>query len=298
MGKLVERVKNVIIGSLVGMVSILPGISGAVIAAIFGVYERMVEDLGNLKTKIKEDFWFLATLAVGLIIGAVVFSLLYKKVIEPSDLSFLAIAMFIGMIAGQLPDVYAIARSKREEVSKTHVAWFVIGFAVMMAIVVFQILYGIGEAVWDGTTTAFLLMFVVGLIFAVGGLLPGFSAPTLLLAIGLFGMMTEVLSFSGLNLTMFLIFAIGVVVGVLGFSKIMDRILKRHHTVTYFAVLGLVFGSIFTIVSVMNDHLADAGKIWNTGNIALCIVAGIIGFAVSLVISYFGGKQRELTHAA
>jgi len=292
MGGLIERVKNVIIGFLVGMVSILPGISGAVIAAIFGVYERMVEDLGNLRAKIREDFWFLATLAVGLIIGAVVFSLFYKRIVEPSEFYFVAIAMFIGMIAGQLPDVYTIARSKGEPVNSKHITWFVIGFAAMMAIVVFEILYGIEEAVWDGTTTAFILMFIVGLIFAVGGLLPGFSAPTLLLALGLFGMMTGVLSFSGLNLTMFLIFAAGVLAGVLGFSKIMDQILKRYHTLTYFAVLGLVSGSIFTIASKLEPAVDSFG------NIALCIVAGVIGFAVSLVISYFGRKQRELTQSA
>jgi len=292
MGKLIERAKNVVIGFLVGMVSILPGISGAVIAAIFGVYERMVDALGNLRVKIKTEFWFLITLGMGLIIGAVVFSLFYKKIVEPSEFYFVAIALFIGMIAGQLPDVYTIARSKGEPVNSKHIAWFVVGFAAMMAIVVFEILYGIDEALWDGTTTAFILMFIVGLIFAVGGLLPGFSAPTLLLAIGLFGMMTEVLSFSALNLTMFLVFAAGVLAGVLGFSKIMDRILKRYHTLTYFAVLGLVSGSIFTIASKLGPA-ADS-----FGNAALCIVAGVAGFAVSLVISYFGRKQRELTHAA
>jgi len=284
MGELLERVKNVIIGSLVGMVSILPGISGAVIAAIFGVYERMVEDLGNLRTKLKEDFWFLFTLAIGLVIGAVVFSLFYKKVIEPSEFYFVAIALFIGMIAGQLPDVYGLARSKDSQVRPKYVAWFVIGFALMMAIVVFQILYGIDDAVWDGSKTAIVLMFIVGLIFSVGGLLPGFSAPTLMLALGLFGMMTGVLSFSEFDATMFLVFAAGVVIGILGFSKIMDRIIKNNHTVTYYAVLGLVLGSIFTIVSKLNADTA--------GNIMLCIVAGAIGFVASLAVSHLGRKQR------
>jgi len=110
------------------------------------------------------------------------------------------------------------------------------------------------------------------------------SAPTLMLALGLFGMMTGVLSFSEFDATMFLAFAAGVIVGVLGFSKIMDKIIKNYHTVTYYAVLGLVLGSIFTIVSKLNADTA--------GNIMLCIVAGIIGFAASLFVSHLGRKQR------
>jgi putative membrane protein len=285
MGELLERIKNVIIGALIGMVSILPGISGAVIAAIFGVYERMVDGLGNLSKRIKSDFWFLITLGIGLIIGAVLFSLLYKKFVEPSEFYFVAIAMFIGMIAGQLPDVHRLARSEGGPVRTTHIVWFAAGFIAMMSIVVFQILYGIADALWDGTTTAVILMFIVGLVFSVGGLLPGFSAPTLLLAVGLFGMMTAVLSFSSFDLMMFLVFATGVLVGILGFSKIMDTLIKRYHTVTYFAVLGLVSGSIFTIVSKLN---ADS-----TLNIILCIAGGVLGFAISLGVSYLGKKQRS-----
>jgi putative membrane protein len=284
MGELVERVKNIVIGSLIGMVSILPGISGAVIAAIFGVYERMVEGLGDLKHKVREDFWFLATLGIGLVIGAVIFSILYKNVIEPSEFYFVAIALFIGMIAGQLPDVYTIARSKGEPVRSPHILWFAIGFVAMMLILAFQLLYGIEETEWDGTSRSIVLMLIVGLIFSVGGLLPGFSAPTLILALGLMSMMTGAMSFSEFNMTMFLVFAVGVLVGVLTFSKIMDRTLKRHHTVTYFAVLGLISGSIFTIVSDLN---ADT-----VGNIVLCIAAGIAGFVISYVISSIGRKQR------
>ncbi|MDR0778026.1 MAG: DUF368 domain-containing protein [Methanomassiliicoccaceae archaeon] len=285
MGELIERVKNILIGSLIGMVSILPGISGAVIAAIFGVYERMVDGLSDLKKNIKGDFWFLVTLGIGLIIGAVLFSFLYKKLVEPSEFYFVAIAMFIGMIAGQLPDVYRIARSEGGSVKVSHMTWFALGFISMMSILIFQILYGIDEEAWDGTTNSIILMFIVGLIFSVGGLLPGFSAPTLLLAVGLFGMMTAVLSFSSFDLIMFLVFAAGIIVGILGFSKIMDTLIKRHHTVTYFAVLGLVSGSIFTIVDKLN---ADS-----TVNIILCVIAGVLGFAVSLGVSYIGKKQRS-----
>jgi len=293
MGELIERVKNLIIGYIIGMISILPGISGAVVAAIFGVYERMVEDLGNLRVKIKEDFWFLITLGVGLIVGAIVFSHFYKNYIEYADFYFIVIALFMGMIAGQLPDVYTIARSNGEPVRASHIAWFAIGFVSMMAIVVFQILYGISDAVWDGTTTAYVLMFITGLIFAVGGLLPGFAAPTLLLAIGLFGLMTDALSFSSLNFTIFLLFAAGVVVGILGFSKVMDRVLKRYHALTYFTVLGLTAGSIFTIVSVLNDGLNAHS--YSLGSITLCIAAGIIGFVLSLVASHYGRMQRAGT---
>jgi len=290
MGEFIERLKNLIIGIFVGAFSILPGISAAVIAAIFGVYERMVEDLGNLRAKLRPEFWFLVTLAVGLIIGAVAFSLFYKKLVEPWEFYYVVIAMFIGMIVGQLPDVYEIARSRGDPIRKAHIVWFVIGFAAMMAIVTFQITYGISDAVWDGSRTAMILMFIVGLIFAVGGLIPGFAAPTLLLAIGLFGMMTEVLSFSDMNLKMFLIFAAGVVIGVLGFSKIMDWTLKNYHSLTYFAVLGLVVGSIFTITSKLKPATESLG------NFTLCVVAGVVGFALSLGISYIGRKQRARAH--
>ena len=56
MASAASQIKRFVIGSIVGIASMLPGVSGAVIAVCFGIYERLIEDLANLKDRIRSDF--------------------------------------------------------------------------------------------------------------------------------------------------------------------------------------------------------------------------------------------------
>ena len=72
-----------LIGILIGTAMIIPGVSGAVIAVIFGVYDKLIASLTNLFKDFKKNMLFLSVLGSGILVGAVWFSnimmFLYEK---------------------------------------------------------------------------------------------------------------------------------------------------------------------------------------------------------------------------
>ena len=65
-----RSLRNVIIGFIIGVGSVLPGVSGGILAVGFGIYERLVTAVGNIRERLKPDFWFLFTVGGGLVVGA------------------------------------------------------------------------------------------------------------------------------------------------------------------------------------------------------------------------------------
>ena len=55
-----------LIGILIGTGMVIPGVSGAVIAVIFGVYDKMIKSLTKLFKNFKNNFMFLFILGLGI----------------------------------------------------------------------------------------------------------------------------------------------------------------------------------------------------------------------------------------
>ena len=66
-----ESARNVIVGAIIGVFMILPGASGATMAVLFGIYERLIRDISQLREYLKKDFFWLLTLGIGGIIGVI-----------------------------------------------------------------------------------------------------------------------------------------------------------------------------------------------------------------------------------
>ena len=59
---------------------------------------------------------------------------------------------------------------------------------------------------------------------------------------------------------MVLIFGIGCLVGVVFVSKIMTRLLEKHHDATYFAIIGFIIGSFFVLF--LNYQIWQYYNVW------------------------------------
>ena len=99
-----------LIGILIGTAMIIPGVSGAVIAVIFGVYDKLIASLTNLFKDFKKNMLFLSTLGSGILVGTIWFSnvmmFLYEKCEVATKLSF------IGLILGGVPYLIKEIKSK------------------------------------------------------------------------------------------------------------------------------------------------------------------------------------------
>lgn len=56
-------------GITIGFGAILPGLSGGVLSVIFGVYDRMIEFLGNLRKNFWKNFLFFYLLFLAELLG-------------------------------------------------------------------------------------------------------------------------------------------------------------------------------------------------------------------------------------
>ena len=62
-------------GIIIALGFILPGVSGGVLAAILGIYERMIRFLAHIRENFKDNVFYFLPVGVGMILGIALFSL-------------------------------------------------------------------------------------------------------------------------------------------------------------------------------------------------------------------------------
>ena len=276
-----EDGRNFIIGAVVGIASILPGVSGGLIAVLCGVYERLIEDISRLREKLFSDFRFLLALGLGLVFGMLACTLVLDYTLDAFALP--CMAFFFGLIFAQIPEVYNFSREDGTEPKPVHWIWAAVGFLMCVGLMMLNS-EGTPVDVDDHSATNFLLFMLCGIVLAVSKIMPGISGSSLLIAMGMF----EVTISSVAHLEMFFIVSLGIglLIGLFGFAKVMDRCLKNYRKHTYMLILGLTLGSLMIILGEvfgMHPQMMD----WVI--VAVMIVAGVI---VSYGFTYYGKKLR------
>ena len=272
-----EGSNNLIAGFLVGAASIPPGISGGLVAVLFGIYERLIDDLNNIRTKIKEDLGFILTVGIGILIGIVVMVFISRWAWDTFFMP--TMFLFVGLIIGQLPSLVKITR--RGEPTRTpHIVWLTIGVIVMLVLLFLELRSGDpdgGAKIIDnsGLLVGMILSFFAGAILAVSKIIPGISGSTVLLALGLYKWMLDIIAeFDLLNL---IPFGIGFIIAVFGFAKVMGYILKNHHHAVYYFIVGLTIGSIILILAITDVN--------GMTDVIIGCAAAAIGIVISLALS-------------
>jgi len=252
-------------GIVIALGFILPGISGATLAAILGLYERILNFLAHVTTDFKKNFLFFLPVGLGGIIGIVVLSRPLGFLVE----HYLMVVLwgFAGAIIGTVPALFkeSVRERKRDSIDTVLLFISLIGG--------FLFLYFMGDIF--GTVPANFVGFIIaGALLAFSVLIPGISSANLLIILGLYAPMLE--GFRNVDIVgVFLPMAIGGCALVLLFSKVMDRLISNHHTRTYHCILGIVLASVILIVipPVMDYSEATVLKVIVSG---VCFVAGIL----------------------
>ena len=89
---------NFIKGFIIGIGKIIPGVSGAMLATIMGVYDKAIFYICNFKNNIKAAIKYLFPIGIGVIVSIILFS----KIISLCLDKYYVITMlfFIGLIIG------------------------------------------------------------------------------------------------------------------------------------------------------------------------------------------------------
>ena len=241
-------IKNIISGAFIGIANIIPGVSGGTVALLLGVYEKLTESIGEFFTASKEKkiefIKFLSQIFVGVIIGLLVFAkiigFLYTNYRESTSF------FFLGLIVASLPLV--LTHRENKQINKHGKLWFLFGLLLMMAFTVFQSFYGNGETssgIYRLTGGYTIKLILAGALAGGAMVIPGISGSLLLVMLGEY---YNILGF--VNNRMIIpvaLVGIGAIIGIVGFARIIDKLLKSYRDNTLYFIIGLIVASLVEI---------------------------------------------------
>jgi putative membrane protein len=257
-------------GALVGIGAIVPGLSGGVIAVVFGIYEPLMRFLGNLRVKFIKNVIFFLPIGIGGVLGVVGFS----AVVDYAFTHFAAqfTWLFIGFISGTFPSLYKT--SGKEGRKPWH--WLLL---LGMAVGTFYYMFWM-ETIRNVTLTPNIWLWLLsGLLMGLGLVVPGMSPSNFLIYLGLYQPMAS--GIRQFDLGVIIPIIVGVVICILIFAKLISWLFNKAYPVMYHLILGIVVGSTAAIIP-------SGVSGWST--IAVCALLFVLGAAGSFALSKLDEK--------
>lgn len=242
-------------GLAMGAADVVPGVSGGTIAFISGIYEELIEtihklDLGFLKTWKSKGFsiaWksYNLSFLVALFSGVAISILSLAKVITwlLHHHPILVWSFFFGLVLASI--VY---------VGKQITQWSV--KPILALLIATALSYAITLAKPIGDTNSTWFLFFAGFIAIIAMILPGISGAFILLLLGAYksiiGTITQLGDgISKLNWELFssallkiAIFAIGAIVGLKVFSRVLNWMFTHHKNLILAVLTGFMIGAL------------------------------------------------------
>ena len=275
-----DFIKLTLTGFILGITSVIPGISVATMAVAFNVYDRLINFIVPNVKKILETWLFWLPMVIGGVTGIVFASLIFTKLFEYYHIP--TYWFFIGVIAGSIPAVYS--RTLNKEVSAnaqgirlpplSSIICAIISFGLMVLMSMLKPEEGL-HVYTELTLPLFGLLMLVGALGAVAMIVPGISGAFVLLVIGFYRTILQAVS--EFNIPLLIPVVLGACFGLLAGAALVRLLLAKVPEITYGAVLGLVIGSVFILYP---DGFGEG-----IGIIA-SIVCLLAGFAISFVMGY------------
>ena len=293
MGKFSEFILTAVKGACMGAADVIPGVSGGTIAFIMGIYDKFVASLAAINAEAVKlfftgrfkEFWrhinggFLLSLVVG--IGISVISLATVMQTLLSDFPIQTWAFFFGLIvASSIFILRGISGWGLREIL------FLIGGVVL----------GVTICTLSPTQTpdALWFIFLSGAIAICAMILPGISGSFILLILGkyqyILGAVSDLVAGQNVvdNLLIIGVFAIGAVIGILSFSKLLHWLLSRWHKQVLIILAGFIIGSLVKIWPWSNPEAIAQAELTGSLHIGSAIIIALIGFSLVTGIEIAG----------
>lgn len=144
-----------------------------------------------------------------------------------------------------------------------------------------------------GIIMNFLIDLIKGIFVGVANVIPGVSGGTMAVSFGIYDKLLSSISnlFKSFkkSITTLLPIAIGMVIGIIGFTFIIPVILKSQPFMTAAAFTGLIFGGIPMIVKALKSGWDnDAHK-----SIAVNVILLIVFTAFAVILPFLGGEGES-----
>ncbi len=262
--KLKDWVLRFVKGMFIGSGFILPGVSGGALAAVFGIYERIISFLAHITKNFKENVIYFIPVGLGGLTG--VFLLSFAVSFLLGSYTTIILWFFVGCIIGTVPSLWKEAGKKGRKSSDI---WLlVITFIIALVFLIF------GEQKMGGAVDQnFFTWMLAGALIGLGVIVPGLSPSNFLVYMGMYKAMSD--GIKTVDFAVLLPLAIGGLVCVLGLSKVMDYIFSIAYAKLFHFILGVVFASTIMIVPKDYAGMSFVGFVMCG---VLCILGALLGW--------------------
>lgn len=247
-----EKLILFIKGIVLGVAFVIPGVSGGTLAVLMGIYEELIEAASNFYKSIadfKKYIMYLLPIGLGIIFSVAVFAKLIKFGLDKAPI--ITILIFLGMIIGSIP---ALVRNvKGTKINLKDMTLMLVGLIIVISMLIFH-KSNSNVVLTNMSITGYITLLLVGAIAAVTMVVPGISGSFTLMLIGYYepilNLVNDITSFKNLgpNLILIFIFMLGVFIGIIFISKIIEWCLKHYKRETYYAIIGFVLSSIISVI--------------------------------------------------
>jgi len=224
-------------GALVGIGAIVPGLSGGVLAVVFGIYEPLLRFLADIRVKFIQNVRYFLPVAIGAGLGILGFSAVVDYAFSNYAAQFTW--LFIGFICGTFPSLYKTSGKQ----GRRPLHWLLL---VGMAIATFYYLYWMKSIHNVNLTPNIWVWLLSGLLMGLGLVVPGMSPSNFLIYLGLYQPMAS--GIRQLDFGVIIPIVLGVLVCILIFAKLVSWLFNKAYSFMYHLILGIVVGSTAAII--------------------------------------------------
>lgn len=267
-----KNAKTFFYGCLMGVSDAIPGVSGATIALILGIYEKLILSLSFCFNNVfrpiallkAKEFWFIAKLYFGVFVALFASLNLMNTLIKTQEAR--VFSFFIGLI---LASIFVLSKKNWRAIRK-NIAFGIIGFALGFLILS---LSG-GQA-----SHSLPVIFGSGFVAISAMILPGISGSYVLVMLNQYEYMASAVS--SLNLIIICVFIAGALAGLFAMTKILRWLIKKYHNQSITFLVGLMAGGLRT-------PFARIG-----GDVVSLAIFGLAGAGCVLILFFLSKDKKE-----
>lgn len=269
-----KLIKLAIQGFIIGIGKIIPGVSGAMFAMMFGVYEKALKIISNLRKELKGNVIFMLVLGSSILLAIIFGSNIIKKCLDNYYIQ--TMFLFIGMMIAGIKPLFNNIKGKKIENKSKLITLLIVILLIVISLVDFQ---G-GQEEIPKNLFSITMLFISGFLDALATIVPGICGTALLMILGYYdtviSSLGSIFDFSILSYNLFVLipFLAGMIVGVVIVSKVINYLFTNYKIETYFAILA------FAIASILILFIKTIIVPFEIFDLIISIVLFIIGFII------------------
>ncbi len=317
--------KSSFLGFAIGLAIIVPGISGAAVAILMKLYDKLIYSVSHIFSDFKKCIRFLFPILVGGVVGFIIGFFLVKLLLE--IIPFSIIGLFAGLMIGALPTVTSELKGDKPTFSKG--CFTALGILIPLAVAIVAVVlssdsisysYGITVGEEDSSSISvavekfgdiawwqYVIALPMGMIVGLTQVIPGLSATAFLMMFGYYRPIVASISLTYWTqypqiFGFYVVFAVGFLLGFWITSKIMDRLFAWNRLACYRVIVGMSIGSV--IGMFVNPDVFGIYYSWGLGfnieqstqmivDIALFVPLLVVGFLISFLLVRNSSKKQQ-----